>query len=70
MIRECRDAEGPAAFVNVPTTYKARVVYLEPPIPLIRARNAGRTRYVPRRVWDRMLDNLDVPNRSEAHQVD
>ena len=43
---------------------------LEPPIPLIRARNAGRTRSVPRRAWDRVFDKLDVPNRSEAHPVD
>ena len=58
--------------MNFPAAYKARarVVDLEPPIPLIRARNAGRTRYVPRRAWDRVFDKLDVPNRSEAHPVD
>jgi predicted kinase len=49
---------------------RVRVIYLEPPIPQIRARNAGRVKYVPQRVWDRMLDKLDVPTPAEAHAVE
>jgi predicted kinase len=58
--------------IDLAANYKARVrvVYLEPPLPLIRSRNAGRARRVPERVWDRMLDRLDVPNLSEAHAVE
>ena len=58
--------------IDLAAAYKARVrvVYLEPPIPLIRARNAGRVKYVPQRVWDRMLDKLDMPNQAEAHAVE
>jgi len=52
--------------------YKARVrvVYLEPPIPLIRARNTGRVKKVPERVWERLFDKLDVPTLPEAHAVE
>ncbi|MDB5312670.1 MAG: hypothetical protein JWO38_6872 [Gemmataceae bacterium] len=58
--------------VDLAAGYKARVrvVYLEPPLPQNRARNAGRVKYVPQRVWDRMLDRLDVPNLTEAHAVE
>jgi predicted kinase len=58
--------------IDLAAAYRARVrvVYLEPPIPLLRARNAGRTRYVPQRVWERMFDKLDVPNLTEAHVVE
>jgi putative nucleotidyltransferase with HDIG domain len=58
--------------IDLAASYKARVrvVYLEPPVPLIRTRNAGRERYVPHRVWDRMFDKLDVPNLAEAHAVE
>lgn len=52
--------------------YKARVrvVYLEPPVPLIRERNAGRAKRVPERVWERLFDKLDVPTLAEAHAVE
>lgn len=52
--------------------YKARVrvAYLEPPVPLIRSRNAGRARRVPERVWERLFDKLDVPTPAEAHAVE
>ncbi len=49
---------------------RLRVVYLEPPIPLIRARNAGRAKRVPERVWERLFDKLDVPTLAEAHAVE
>lgn len=58
--------------IDLSAAYKARVrvVYVEPPIPLIRSRNAGRKKYVPQRVWDRMFDKLDVPTVAEAHAVE
>ena len=58
--------------IDLATAYKARVriVYLEPPISLIRARNAGRVKYVPQRVWDRIFGKLDLPNLTEAHAVE
>jgi putative nucleotidyltransferase with HDIG domain len=58
--------------IDLCTAYKARVrvVYLEPPIPLIRARNAGRAKKVPVRVWERLFDKLDVSTLAEAHAVE
>jgi putative nucleotidyltransferase with HDIG domain len=52
--------------------YKARVrvVYLEPPLPLVRERNGGRVKRVPERVWERLFDKLDVPTLAEAHAVE
>jgi predicted kinase len=57
--------------IDLAAAYKARVrvVYLEPPIPVIRQRNRGRAKAVPERVWDRMFDRLDVPTPAEAHRV-
>ena len=58
--------------INLCTAYKARVrvVYFEPPIPVIRERNAGRAKKVPARVWERLFDKLDVPTEAEAHFVE
>jgi predicted kinase len=49
---------------------RVRVVYLEPPVPRIRARNTGREKRVPERVWERLFDKLDVPTPAEAHAVE
>jgi len=49
---------------------RLRVVYLEPPIALIRARNTGREKRVPERVWERLFDKLDVPTLAETHAVE
>ncbi len=58
--------------INLCAAYKARVrvVYLEPPIPLIRHRNGDRVKKVPTRVWERLFDKLDVPTEAEAHTVE
>src|SRR5262245_13258032 len=58
--------------IDLAAAYKARlrVVYLESPIPLIRARNTGRAKRVPERVWERLFDKLDVPTIAEAHAVE
>lgn len=58
--------------ISLCQAYKARlrVVYLEPPIPLIRERNTGREKRVPERVWERLFDKLDVPTLAEAHAVE
>ncbi|HEY1187409.1 MAG TPA: AAA family ATPase [Gemmata sp.] len=58
--------------IDLSAAYKARVrvVYLEPPVPLIRQRNAGRPKRVPERVWERLFDKLDVPTPAECHEVE
>jgi putative nucleotidyltransferase with HDIG domain len=58
--------------ISLCAAYKARVrvVYLEPPVPLIRARNIGRVKKVPERVWERLFDKIDVPTLAEAHEVE
>lgn len=58
--------------IGLCAAYKARVrvVYLEPPVPLIRSRNTGRVKRVPERVWERLFDKLDVPTLAEAHAVE
>ena len=49
---------------------RARVVDPEPPVPVVRARNRGRRRVVPERVWERLFDRLDVPTPAEGHAVE
>jgi putative nucleotidyltransferase with HDIG domain len=58
--------------IDLCAAYKARtrVVYLEPPIPLIRQRNTGRVKRVPQRVWERLFDRLDVPTLAECHELE
>jgi putative nucleotidyltransferase with HDIG domain len=58
--------------IDLCAAYKARVrvVYLEPPVPLIRARNTGRVKRVPERVWERLFDKLDVPTLAECHELE
>ena len=58
--------------IDLSAAYGARVnvVYLEPPVSEIRARNAGRTAKVPQGVWERLFDKLDVPTLAEAHAVE
>jgi putative nucleotidyltransferase with HDIG domain len=58
--------------IDLCAAYKARVrvVYLEPPIPLIRARNTGRVKRVPERVWERLFDKLDMPTLAECHELE
>jgi putative nucleotidyltransferase with HDIG domain len=58
--------------IDLASSYKARIriVYLEPPIPLIRERNGGRIKKVPVRVWERLFDKLDVPTEAEAHVLE
>jgi putative nucleotidyltransferase with HDIG domain len=56
-------------WIDLFADYGARVelVYLEPPLPVIFARNARRPRPVPTRVIERMADRLEPPTRTEAH---
>jgi predicted kinase len=58
--------------IDLCAAYKARVrvVYLEPPVPTIRERNAVRKKKVPARVWERLFDKLDVPTEAECHAVE
>jgi putative nucleotidyltransferase with HDIG domain len=58
--------------IDLCAAYRARVrvVYLEPPVPLVRERNRGRAKSVPQSVWERLFDKLDVPTAAEAHRVE
>jgi predicted kinase len=58
--------------IDLATGYKARlrVVYVEPPIPVIRRQNRERVKVVPESVWERMFSRLDVPTEAEAHAVE
>jgi predicted kinase len=51
--------------------YGARVeiVYIEPPLPLILARNARRSSPVPERVILRLAEKLEPPTPVEAHEI-
>jgi predicted kinase len=47
-----------------------RIVYLEVPAAVLFAQNQQRQRRVPQTVMERMLDRWEVPDRTEAHQVE
>ena len=47
-----------------------RIVYIEVPADQLFAQNRLRRRRVPERVIERLLDRWEIPDRTEAHQVD
>lgn len=49
---------------------RLRIVYVEPPIPIIRRQNRERVKVVPESAWARMFNKLDVPTEAEAHAVE
>ena len=49
---------------------KVRIVYVEVPPERLFAQNRMRRRKVPESVIERLLDRWEVPDRTEAHQVD
>jgi putative nucleotidyltransferase with HDIG domain len=49
---------------------RIRIVYLEVPMAEILKRNRSRTAAVPEAVIQKLLDRLDVPDITEAHQVE
>ena len=49
---------------------RVRVVYVEAPPERLFAQNRSRRRRVPEAVIERLLDRWEVPDRTEAHQVD
>ena len=49
---------------------RVRVVYLEVPEERLRRQNRERAARVPQTVMDRLLDRWEVPDCTEAHQVD
>jgi predicted kinase len=57
--------------VQLFAAYGARVeiVYLEVPPQIQQHRNRSRLAQVPQKVIDRMIDRLEIPNSTEAHQV-
>lgn len=58
--------------IDLAAGYRARlrIVYVEPPIPVIRRQNKDRAKVVPESAWNRMFDRLDVPTLAEAHAVE
>ncbi len=52
--------------------YKARIriVYLETNLEDLFKRNHSRTETVPKQIIEKMFDSLEIPNITEAHQVD
>jgi predicted kinase len=58
--------------VNLFAGYGARVriVYLEVPAEVLFAQNRQRSAVVPEKVMERLLDRWEIPDRTEAHQVD
>jgi predicted kinase len=49
---------------------RVRIVYVEPPLDDLRARNRRRRDAVPGEVIERLLDKLDFPDITEAHAVE
>jgi predicted kinase len=58
-------------WIDLFADYGARieVIYLEPELPVLLAQNARRTKKVPDRVMERLIQKLEPPTRSEAHAV-
>lgn len=59
------------AWIDQFADYGARIeiVYIEPPLPVVLARNARRTNPVPERVVLRLAEKLEPPTPAEAHDV-
>lgn len=58
--------------INFFASYRSRIriVYLEVPIAEILKRNRSRAAAVPEAVIQKLLDRLDIPDITEAHQVE
>jgi predicted kinase len=58
--------------IDLCAAYRARVriVYLEPPLSVVRTRNRDRDRPVPGQVWEQLFDKLDVPTEAECHATE
>jgi predicted kinase len=65
-----RSLRGP--LIDLITDYgaRARLVYIDVPFDVLRRRNRVRTAMVPDAVIGRLIDKLDVPDRTEAHRVE
>lgn len=61
-----------AAWIRLFAGYQAhiRIVYLDVPAEVLDRQNRQRSAVVPREVIERMLERWDVPDRTEAHEVD
>jgi len=57
--------------VNLMMAYGARVrlVYCEAPLREIHRRNSHRRAPVPARIIEKLVDNLDVPDHTEAETI-
>ncbi|MEG5000242.1 AAA family ATPase [Microcoleus sp. B4-D4] len=58
--------------IDLFAAYKARIriVYLEVPLEEVWRRNRSRTAAVPEAIIHKLADRLDIPDRTEAHQVE
>ncbi|MEM1119454.1 MAG: AAA family ATPase [Bacteroidota bacterium] len=59
-------------WIDLFTTYNAKVkiVYLEVPYAKLLQQNSNREYVVPSRVMEKMIRKLEIPTKSEAHEVD
>jgi predicted kinase len=60
-----------ARLIDLFAAYRARIriVYVEPPYPVLLEQNRARDHGVPERVIHRLFDLLEVPDLTEAHEV-
>ncbi len=49
---------------------RVRIVYLEAPLPLLLRRNRARPHPVPEPVIHRLMEKLEIPDPTEAHQIE
>ena len=58
-------------WIDLFTDYGARVkiVYLEPPLDAVRKQNRQRPEPVPEKIIGRLIEKLEPPTWSEAHEV-
>jgi tRNA uridine 5-carbamoylmethylation protein Kti12 len=48
---------------------RMRIVYLDAPLTVIFKRNRTRQDYVPEQVMEKLIDKLEPPDLTEAHEV-
>lgn len=58
--------------VNLFTAYgaKTKIVYLETSLKELKLRNKSRQQTVPENIFDRYISNLEIPDLTEAHQIE
>ena len=65
-----RQLRGQALALFLGYQAHVRIVYLEPPAEVLFTQNRQRERRVPEQVMQRLLDRWEVPDATEAHQIE